>query len=120
MPSPAPQSSTHCIRLILCGVSKTRRIGGKQRQGAIKQVLATPGLKAEDIEGVGLTGQMHGLVLLDRNGRVLRPAILWNDQRTGPQCAEITARAGGLERLVQLTGNAVLPGFTAPKILWVS
>ena len=62
---------------------------------------------------------MHGLVLLDTNGRVLRPAILWNDQRTGRQCAEITARAGGLERLLELTGNAVLPGFTAPKIVWV-
>jgi len=70
------------------------------------------------IRGIGLTGQMHGLVLLDQTGSVLRPAILWNDQRTGPQCREITERAGGLDRLLQWTGNAVLPGFTAPKILW--
>ena len=88
-------------------------------QRAVERVLATPGLKAKDIKGVGLTGQMHGLVLLDRNGAVLRPAILWNDQRTGLQCAEITERAGGLKRLLELTGNAVLPGFTAPKIVWV-
>ena len=69
--------------------------------------------------GIGLTGQMHGMVLLDDAGKVLRPAILWNDQRTGPQCEEITAWAGGLKRTVELTGNAVLPGFTAPKIVWV-
>ncbi len=62
---------------------------------------------------------MHGLVLLDAAGQVLRPAILWNDQRTGPQCDEITDRLGGLPRLLELTGNAVLPGFTAPKLLWV-
>jgi xylulokinase len=62
---------------------------------------------------------MHGLVMLDKTGQVLRPAILWNDQRTGAQCSEIEERAGGLPRLLALTGNAVLPGFTAPKILWV-
>jgi xylulokinase len=62
---------------------------------------------------------MHGLVLLDADGEVLRPAILWNDQRTGQQCTEITAWAGGLKRLLGVTGNAVLPGFTAPKIVWV-
>ena len=50
---------------------------------------------------------------------MLRPAILWNDQRTGPQCEEITAKVGGLDRLLALTGNQVLPGFTAPKIVWV-
>jgi len=88
-------------------------------QAAVQRALAAPGIRAADIEGVGLTGQMHGLVLLDKAGRVLRPAILWNDQRTGPQCEEISAWAGGLPRLLQLTGNAVLPGFTAPKIVWV-
>ncbi len=86
---------------------------------AIRAALAGAGIPAGEIAGIGLTGQMHGLVLLDRDGRVLRPAILWNDQRTGPQCAEITAAAGGLERLLALTGNAMLPGFTAPKIAWV-
>jgi xylulokinase len=68
--------------------------------------------------GIGLSGQMHGLVALDRADRVLRPAILWNDQRTGAECAEIERRVG-LERLIALTGNRALPGFTAPKILWL-
>jgi xylulokinase len=67
---------------------------------------------------VGLTGQMHGLVLLDAADRVLRPAILWNDQRTGEECAQIEERIG-LERLVALTGNRALTGFTAPKLVWV-
>ncbi len=71
-----------------------------------------------DAEGIGLSGQMHGLVCLDAAGKVLRPAILWNDQRTGPQCAEIEERVG-FERLIELTGNRALPGFTAPKLLWV-
>jgi xylulokinase len=61
---------------------------------------------------------MHGLVLLDAAGEVLRPAILWNDQRTGAECAEIEETVG-LERLIELTGNRALPGFTAPKLLWV-
>jgi xylulokinase len=67
---------------------------------------------------VGLSGQMHGLVCLDERDRVLRPAILWNDQRTGAECAEIEERLG-LERLIFLTGNRALPGFTAPKLLWL-
>jgi xylulokinase len=67
---------------------------------------------------IGLTGQMHGLVVLDADRRVLRPAILWNDQRTGAECAEIEERIG-LERLIELTGNRALPGFTAPKLLWL-
>ena len=68
--------------------------------------------------GIGLSGQMHGLVCLDAEERVLRPAILWNDQRTGAECEEIEARVG-LERLIALTGNRALTGFTAPKLLWV-
>jgi xylulokinase len=67
---------------------------------------------------VGLAGQMHGLVVLDEHDEVLRPAILWNDQRTGAECAEIERRVG-LERLLELTGNRALPGFTAPKLLWL-
>ncbi len=67
---------------------------------------------------VGLTGQMHGLVLLDGAGQSLRPAILWNDQRTGPQCDQIRQRLSK-KRLIELTGNDALTGFTAPKILWV-
>src|SRR5207302_8795622 len=66
----------------------------------------------------GLSGQMHGLVVLGADDRVLRPAILWNDQRTGAECAEIEARVG-LERLIALTGNRALPGFTAPKLVWL-
>jgi xylulokinase len=69
-------------------------------------------------ERVGLTGQMHGLVVLDAGRRVLRPAILWNDQRTAAECAEIEERIG-LARLIELTGNRALPGFTAPKLLWL-
>jgi len=67
---------------------------------------------------IGLSGQMHGLVVLDEADRVLRPAILWNDQRTGVECAEIEERVG-LERLIALTGNRALTGFTAPKLLWL-
>src|SRR5207237_1175476 len=68
--------------------------------------------------GIGLSGQMHGLVALDQHGDVLRPAILWNDQRTAAECREIE-RTLGLERLISLTGNRALPGFTAPKLLWL-
>ncbi len=85
---------------------------------SIRQVLTRAGVQGAQVRGVGLTGQMHGLVLLDAGGEVLRPAILWNDQRTGAQCDEIRTRLGKA-RLVQLTGNDALPGFTAPKILWV-
>ena len=85
---------------------------------SIRQVLASSGVKADDVHGIGLTGQMHGLVLLDEEGKVLRPAILWNDQRTGLQCDEIRRRLGK-SRLIQITGNDALTGFTAPKILWV-
>ena len=67
---------------------------------------------------IGLSGQMHGLVVLDAEGRVLRPAILWNDQRTAAECEEIERRLG-LERLIELTGNRALTGFTAPKLLWL-
>jgi xylulokinase len=67
---------------------------------------------------LGFSGQMHGLVTLDFVSRVIRPAILWNDQRTGAECAEIESRVG-LERLIELTGNRALTGFTAPKLLWL-
>jgi xylulokinase len=85
---------------------------------SIRRVLDASGVKPEEVVGVGMTGQMHGLVLLDRAGEVLRPAILWNDQRTAAQCASIT-EAVGKDRVLQITGNPVLPGFTAPKIVWV-
>ncbi len=88
-------------------------------QTAIRGVLAKAHRRGDSINGIGLSGQMHGLTLLDAAGRVLRPAILWNDQRTGAQCEEITQLAGGRQRVLELTANVVLPGFTAPKILWV-
>ena len=90
-------------------------------QGVVSSVslaLEKAGATGADIAAIGLTGQMHGLVLLDKDGEVLRPAILWNDQRTGEQCDEIRRRLGK-ERLIQITGNDALTGFTAPKILWV-
>jgi xylulokinase len=85
---------------------------------SIRSVLAQASLNGGAVGAVGLTGQMHGLVLLDEVGEVLRPAILWNDQRTQPQCDEIHTRIGR-ERFIQITGNVAMTGFTAPKILWV-
>jgi xylulokinase len=85
---------------------------------SIRKVMKETGAAAKQIAAVGLTGQMHGLVLLDENGKVLRPAILWNDQRTGAQCDEIR-RVIGKEKFIRITGNDALTGFTAPKILWV-
>src|SRR5215213_10021807 len=72
----------------------------------------------DGVAGIGLSGQMHGLVTLDASDRPIRPAILWNDQRTGVECAEIEERVG-FDRLVALTGNRALTGFTAPKLLWL-
>jgi xylulokinase len=85
---------------------------------AIRSVLASTGTPGTDVAAVGLTGQMHGLVLLDAEDRVLRPAILWNDQRTAAECDLIRATIGP-ERLIAITGNDALTGFTAPKLVWV-
>jgi xylulokinase len=85
---------------------------------SIHAALSEAGLRGDGIAGIGLTGQMHGLVMLDADGNVLRPAILWNDQRTQAQCDWMTETVG-FERLIELTGNRALTGFTAPKILWV-
>jgi len=85
---------------------------------SIRQALAASGAAARDIAAVGLTGQMHGLVLLDARGEILRPAILWNDQRTAAQCDAIHDRVG-FDRVLRITGKPVLTGFTAPKMLWV-
>ena len=85
--------------------------------GSIRAVLDKIG-DAGAIKAIGLTGQMHGLVCLDQANSVLRPAILWNDQRTQAECDEITEIIGA-QRLIQLTGNRVLTGFTVPKIVWV-
>ena len=85
---------------------------------AIRDALVRAGIPGGDVAAVGLTGQMHGAVLLDTADRPLRPAILWNDQRTDTECDEIRQRVGA-ERLIQVTGNDALTGFTAPKLLWV-
>jgi xylulokinase len=82
-------------------------------EAALAEVTA-----GREVAGIGLSGQMHGLVCLDREERVIRPAILWNDQRTAAECAEIEERVGR-ERLLELTGNRALTGFTAPKLLWL-
>ncbi len=87
-------------------------------QQAIPQALRAAGEQARDLVALGLTGQMHGLVLLDERNEVLRPAILWCDQRTEAQCAEIHRRVG-LDRLRRIACNPALTGFTAPKLLWV-
>ena len=83
---------------------------------ASEAALAAVG--AENAAGIGLSGQMHGLVALDGESEVIRPAILWNDQRTSAECEEIERRIG-VERLIRLTGNRALTGFTAPKLLWL-
>lgn len=85
---------------------------------AIRAALGEGGLRGEDVDAVGLAGQMHGLVTLDERGEILRPAILWNDQRTGAEC-DLIREALGRDRLIAITGNDALPGFTAPKLVWV-
>jgi xylulokinase len=85
---------------------------------SIRSVLASTGVAGDDVVAIGLTGQMHGAVLLDAAGDVLRPAILWNDQRTAAACDAIR-EAVGPERLIEITGNDALTGFTAPKLVWV-
>jgi xylulokinase len=85
---------------------------------AVRACLAKAGASGADVSGIGITGQMHGLVLLDAAGEVLRPSIIWCDQRTGEQCRAITSRVGA-QRLIELTANPALTGFTLPKIWWV-
>ncbi|MFW5972356.1 MAG: xylulokinase, partial [Bacteroidota bacterium] len=87
-------------------------------QGAIRDALAQIGARGDEVAAVGLTGQMHGLVLLDDRGDVLRPAMLWNDGRAIDECAWLRTRVG-LDRLVDITGNNAFEGFTLPKLLWV-
>jgi xylulokinase len=85
---------------------------------AIRECLEKSSTPASDIAAIGLTGQMHGLVLLDARDQVVRPALLWCDQRTNEECREITQRVGA-QRLIELTANPALTGFTLPKIWWV-
>ena len=85
---------------------------------AVKESLAEVCAGVETIAGIGLTGQMHGLVMLDGANEVIRPAILWCDQRSAAECEQITALIGR-DRLIEITANPALPSFTASKILWV-
>lgn len=85
---------------------------------SIREVLRKSSVSSEDVKGVGLSGQMHGLVMLDKNYNVLRPSIIWCDQRTSNECVEITNRVGE-KRLIEITANPALTGFTASKIMWV-
>lgn len=87
-------------------------------RAAIRTVLRNAGVDGVQVVGLGLTGQMHGAVFLDAHDDVIRPALLWNDQRTAAECAEITQRVGA-EQLLAIAGNPALTGFQAPKILWL-
>ncbi len=84
----------------------------------IKKVLLQSGIKNTSVKGIGLSGQMHGLVMLDKNDAVIRPSIIWCDQRTAAECEEITSIVGS-EKLIEITANPALTGFTASKIMWV-
>ena len=86
--------------------------------GTIRTVIEKSGVDSRDIKALGISGQMHGLVMLDKDGAVLRRSIIWCDQRTAAECEEITEKVGK-ERLIQITANPALTGFTASKILWV-
>jgi xylulokinase len=91
-------------------------------QATVKTVRAAvkkAKVKPADVKAIGLSGQMHGSVFLDKNNRVIRRAILWNDQRTAAECDEIERRAGGRRQLIKMVANPALTGFTAPKILWL-
>ncbi len=85
----------------------------------VREVVKKAKLKAADVKAIGLSGQMHGSVFLDKNDKVIRRALLWNDQRTEAECTEIEKRAGGRKQLIKMVANPALTGFTAPKILWL-
>jgi len=86
---------------------------------AVRQAIAQAGVDGKQIAGIGLSGQMHGLVILDAAGRVLRPSIIWNDQRTALQAAQIEQAVGGKKKLIGLVGNVAQTSFTLTKLLWV-
>lgn len=85
----------------------------------IKSVVKKARVQPADVKGIGLSGQMHGSVFLDKNDQVIRPALLWNDQRTSAECGEIEKLAGGRAKLIKMVANPAMTGFTAPKILWL-
>lgn len=85
----------------------------------IRSVVKQARVKGAEVKAIGLSGQMHGSVFLDKRDKVIRPALLWNDQRTAAECEEITELAGGRDQLIRMVANPALTGFTAPKILWL-
>ncbi len=85
----------------------------------VRAVVKQAKLKPADVRAIGLSGQMHGSVFLDKSNKVIRRALLWNDQRTAAECAEIEQRAGGRAKLIKMVANPALTGFTAPKVLWL-
>src|SRR3954463_7417679 len=106
-------------------IQRPRPLGSEQAphawvlgvRGAIAELRAAHAAELAAVTGIGLSGQMHGAVLLDAADRVLRPAILWNDTRAAAECAVLEARVPASR---ELTGNLAMPGFTAPKLLWVA
>ncbi len=86
---------------------------------SVPKVLKKGKIKPGNVAGIGLSGQMHGSVFLDKKHQVIRPAILWNDQRTAEECEQIESAAGGRSKLIRMVANPALTGFTAPKILWL-
>src|SRR5213596_2675472 len=88
-------------------------------QKAVRKALALAVARPGEVKAIGVSGQQHGFVPLDKNGQVIRPAKLWCDTSTAAECDEIMAKVGGLKATIRTMGNAVLPGFTASKILWL-
>src|SRR3989449_3204099 len=88
-------------------------------QKAVRKALALAAARPGEVNAIGVSGQQHGFVPLDKNGQVIRPAKLWCDTSTAAECNEIMAKVGGLKATIRTIGNAVLPGFTASKILWM-
>src|ERR1044071_312657 len=86
---------------------------------AIRQALRNSKVGRDEVKAIGVSGQQHGFVPLDKNGDVIRPAKLWCGTSTAPECGEITGALGGFKSAIKALGNAVLPGFTASKILWL-
>ncbi len=86
---------------------------------AVRECLALLGPRANEVQGIGVSGQQHGMVTLDKQNKPVRPAKLWCDTSTTAQCEQFAAKFGGAKGLIELAGNAILPGYTAPKILWL-
>ena len=91
----------------------------RETLGAIREALDQSKIDRNYVKGIGVSGQQHGFVPLDEQGRVIRPAKLWNDTSTAEECSLIMDRVGGMEETIKLVGNPVLPGYTASKILWL-